>query len=74
MLMGYCSQQKHRAPPTKVRCLTLLQLWRLDEAESMLKRAIKARPGYVSAITSLGVTLQASGKVRYQGRFAHLNA
>ncbi|CAM9959572.1 unnamed protein product [Ectocarpus sp. 12 AP-2014] len=42
---------------------TLQQLWRLDEAESMLRGAIENRPGYHSAMTSLGVTLQAKDQL-----------
>ncbi|CAN0411435.1 unnamed protein product, partial [Ectocarpus sp. 12 AP-2014] len=42
---------------------TLQQLWRLDEAESMLRGAIENRPGYHSAMTSLGATLQAKDQL-----------
>lgn len=48
-------------------CITLhihVQLWRVDEAESMLRSALKYRPRYMSAMTSLGVILQINGKVR----------
>ncbi|CAM9740156.1 unnamed protein product, partial [Scytosiphon promiscuus] len=42
---------------------TLQQLWRLDEAESLLRGAIANYPGYFSAMVALGVTLQAKEKV-----------
>ncbi|CAM9357232.1 unnamed protein product [Discosporangium mesarthrocarpum] len=41
---------------------TLQQLWQLEEAEEMLKLAIGLKPGYVSAMMNLGVTLQAMSK------------
>ncbi|CAN0159173.1 unnamed protein product [Ascophyllum nodosum] len=44
-------------------CTLQQQLWRLEEAESMLRRAIARRPRYVSAMTNLGVTLQANRKM-----------
>lgn len=39
------------------------QLWRLDEAESMLRSAIKLAPGYFSAMSSLGAILHGKKQV-----------
>lgn len=40
-----------------------MQLGRLDDAESMFRGAIENNPGYVEAMKSLAVTLQAKNQV-----------
>lgn len=53
--------------------LILLKLWRLEEAERMLRKAIGVKPRYVSAMSNLGVTLQAMGKARtYRGNLVNV--
>lgn len=47
-----------------------MQLWRLEEAEAMLRGAIERNPQYISAISNLGVILQAMGKASFSSFLA----
>lgn len=72
---GWLSTRFKRQSSNLVGCFfpADAQLWRLDEAEAMLRGAIENRPGYSSAMTSLGVTLQAKNQASRRTRYLVIN-